>query len=129
MTSPLQDAEAALLKVALSFPGAVEDFPWNERVVKVNKKIFAFLGILEEETPRLRLSVKLRDSHEEALSLPFTTPSGYNLGKHGWVVSSFTSVDDPPVSLLMDWIEESYRLIAPKKLVAELDQPATPSSL
>ena len=25
-------------------PGAMEDFPWGERVVKVNKKIFVFMG-------------------------------------------------------------------------------------
>ena len=30
-------------------------------------------------------------------------------------------VDDAPPDLLQDWIEESYRAIATKKLVAELD--------
>ena len=34
----------------------------------------------------------------------------------------FRRGDEPPVDILCDWIEESYRTIAPKKLVAELDQ-------
>jgi hypothetical protein len=28
----------------------------------------------------------------------------------------------PPLDVLKDWVEESYRLVAPKKLVAELDR-------
>ncbi|MBA3709787.1 MAG: hypothetical protein H0W83_13320, partial [Planctomycetes bacterium] len=34
----------ALRAFALAFPGAYEDFPWGERVVKVAKKVFVFLG-------------------------------------------------------------------------------------
>ena len=60
--SPLKTLAARLRKYALSFPEAYEEFPWGERVAKVNKKVFVF----------------------EA------------------------------------WIEESYRAIAPKKLVARL---------
>jgi predicted DNA-binding protein (MmcQ/YjbR family) len=33
-----------LIQYALTFPEAWEDFPWEELVVKVRKKIFAFLG-------------------------------------------------------------------------------------
>jgi hypothetical protein len=32
--------------------------------------------------------------------------------------------DDAPVDLLLDWIEESYRTIAPKTLVKQLDARA-----
>ena len=28
----------------------------------------------------------------------------------------------PPVAVLHDWIDESYRLVAPKRLVGELDR-------
>jgi hypothetical protein len=31
------------------------------------------------------------------------------------------AVECPPVEVLLDWIEESYRTIAPKTLVRELD--------
>jgi hypothetical protein len=36
------------------------------------------------------------------------------------VSASFGEKDDVPVSLLLEWIDESYRAIAPKKLVAGL---------
>ena len=55
------------------------------------------------------------------MTMPFTSPTGYGLGRGGWVTSAFEPGDDPPVDILCDWIEESYRAVAPKKLVAELD--------
>lgn len=126
MTTPFQTAEQELLEFALTLPEAYEDFPWGERNMKVGKKIFASLGMVEHpkgSPPRLRLSLKLTDSHAEALALPFTQPSGYNLGKHGWLSMWFDATATPPIPLLMEWIEESYRAIAPKRLVAQLDTP------
>lgn len=117
---------AALLAFSLSFPEAHEDFPWGELVVKVRKKVFVFLGS-REETERLGLSVKLPDSGPEALLLPFTKPTGYGLGKSGWVSAEFEDARKVPVDILRGWIEESYRAVAPKRLVAELDRgPARP---
>jgi hypothetical protein len=55
-----------------------------------------------------------------ALMLPFTKPTGYGLGKSGWVSASFADGDDPPVEMLKEWIDESYRAQAPKKLVKTL---------
>ena len=49
-------ARAALVAYALSFPEAAEDWPWDERVIKVRGKIFVFLGMVEET---LRVGVKL----------------------------------------------------------------------
>ena len=67
------------------------------------------------------MSVKLPVSCEEALELPFTKPTGYGLGKAGWVSASFGPEDAPPVGILKSWIAESYRAVAPKKLVEELE--------
>lgn len=110
-------AEAALRRYALGFPEAHEDFPWGERVVKVRKKVFVFLG---HPDGTLSISVKLPESQSIALLLQFTQPTGYGLGGSGWVTASFEATDDPPLDLLREWIEESYRAVAPKKLVAAL---------
>lgn len=114
---------ASLRQFALGFPGATEDSPWGERVAKVNGKVFVFLGADPVAGGGMGLSVKLPASREEALDLPFAKPTGYGLGKSGWVSARFSAEDRPPVEILKAWIEESYRAIAPKKLVAELERP------
>ncbi|MET0554157.1 MAG: MmcQ/YjbR family DNA-binding protein, partial [Vicinamibacteria bacterium] len=45
----------------------------------------------------------------------------YGLGKAGWVSARFGPKDRPPVDVLCKWIDESYRAVAPVKLVKELD--------
>jgi predicted DNA-binding protein (MmcQ/YjbR family) len=118
----LRDVCRQLREFALGFPGATEDFPWGERVAKVNGKVFVFLGVDPVRGAGMGLSVKLPLSCEEALELPFTKPTGYGLGKAGWVSASFGPEDSPPVEILKSWIRESYRSIAPKKLITDLDR-------
>lgn len=114
--SAAQKVEASLRRFALDFPDAHEDFPWGERVVKVRKKVFVFMGLADGG---LSLSVKLPESQHIALMLPFTEPTGYGLGKSGWVTARFEPKEKPPEDLLLEWVEESYRAVAPKKLIAE----------
>jgi predicted DNA-binding protein (MmcQ/YjbR family) len=111
--------EAALRAYALSLPGAVEEFPWGDRVMKVNKKVFVFMG--SPEGGGFGMSTKLPKSAAIALTLPFAEPTGYGLGKSGWVSARFAKNESPPLDMMKAWIEESYRAIAPKKLVAALD--------
>jgi predicted DNA-binding protein (MmcQ/YjbR family) len=111
-------ARAALRRMALRLPGAHEDFPWGESVVKVGTKVFVFLG---HKGNGLHLSVKLPESSLLALDLPFASPTGYGLARGGWVTATFEADERPPVDLLRRWIEESYRAVAPRRLVAELD--------
>ena len=110
-----------LRRFALGLPGAWEDHPWGEDVAKVGKKVFVFYG-LPESGRGLRMSIKLPDSVGIALEEDWATPTGYGLGKSGWVTVAFDRDADVPVERLQDWIEESYRAIAPKKLVRELDE-------
>lgn len=113
------DLRAQLRSFALSLPDAGEDFPWGERVAKVNGKVFVFLGRDERAEPPL-LTVKLVESHGHALSLEGAEPTGYGLGRAGWVNVPLEA-EGVSLDLLEDWIEESYRIVAPKRLVAELD--------
>ncbi|WP_405468951.1 MmcQ/YjbR family DNA-binding protein [Streptomyces canus] len=107
---------------ALGLPGAAEEFPWGETVAKVNKKVFVFLGVSDGSYP-MGVTVKLKDAeaHAHALTSPGAEPAGYGLGKAGWVRVPLAEKGSPATDLLCDWIEESYRAIAPKGLIAELD--------
>jgi predicted DNA-binding protein (MmcQ/YjbR family) len=104
-----------LLDFALGLPGAWPDEPWEGDVVaKVGKKIFVFFGPSS-------ISVKLPESGPEALGVPGAVPTGYGLGRHGWVTVPSKGKGAPAGGVLQDWVEESFRTVAPKKLVAELD--------
>lgn len=107
---------AALRRYALTLPEAHEDHPWGESVVKVRKKIFVFFGTDGSDEPGL--GMKLNSSQPLALAQPGVTPSGYGLGKAGWV--SIRIGADMPFEMLREWIDESYRAIAPKTLAAQL---------
>jgi predicted DNA-binding protein (MmcQ/YjbR family) len=110
-------AETALRDYALTLPGAVDANPWGHRVAKVGKKIFVTFG---NDEGGFSMSVKLPRSVELALALPFASPTGYGLGKSGWVTARFEAGDAPPLDMMRAWIEESYRAIASAKLVAKL---------
>jgi predicted DNA-binding protein (MmcQ/YjbR family) len=109
----IEEWEEALRQYALTFPEAVEEFPWGERAFKVKKKVFLFLSAHPDH---VTFSVKLPESGEFVLNLPYTEPTGYGLGKHGWVTGHLKPDTDAPLDLLHEWIEESYRAVAPKKL-------------
>jgi predicted DNA-binding protein (MmcQ/YjbR family) len=115
----LKSIEVALRDYAMTFPEATEDFPWGHTAIKVRKKAFVFLGG-EANTDELSLSLKLPSSRDMAVDLPFAEPTGYGLGKSGWVTARFTKVAGVPVDLLKEWIGESYRAIAPKKLSSQM---------
>jgi len=52
--------------------------------------------------------------------LPFCEPTAYGLGKAGWV-SATPAPGQIDLEMFKQWIDESYRAQAPKKLVAQLD--------
>ena len=56
--------------------------------------------------------------------LPFAEPTGYGLGKHGWVTATVDAGRNTSMSTFEAWIDESYRSVAPKKVVASLDKDA-----
>lgn len=117
----MDDVRAQLLEFALSLPEAFEDHPWGESVAKVRGKVFVFFGM--EGSPEPRMTVKLVESHGHGLSVEGAEPTGYGLGKSGWVTVPLEA-DGVDPGLLCDWIEESYRIVAPKRLVAELETRA-----
>jgi predicted DNA-binding protein (MmcQ/YjbR family) len=121
--SRAEQNQLALRDFAMAYPGAHEDFPWGERVIKVKGKVFLFLGKGED----LSLSVKLPSSATVALGLPFASPTAYGLAKSGWVTARFGPKDKPPMDVLRAWIDESYRAVAPKRLLAALGGGPAPA--
>jgi predicted DNA-binding protein (MmcQ/YjbR family) len=100
---------------AIGLPEAWEDHPWGESVAKVGTKVFVFFGVPEEGRP-LGMTVKLPESSELALTFSWATLPGYGLDRGHWV--TVTPPADAPLEMLTDWIAESYRTVAPRKLAA-----------
>jgi predicted DNA-binding protein (MmcQ/YjbR family) len=119
-SGPVAGVRDKVLEFALSFPETAADHPWGEDVVKVKGKIFVFAGSKGSK----RMTVKLEESHAHALSTEGAERTGYGLGDSGWVTVPLRA---PGVSLpiLRDWIEESYRIVAPKRVLEKLDTPSS----
>ncbi len=117
--SKKSDAAANKLRdYGLTYPGAHLKSPWPEhKDLAVNDKTFAYLSVPGKP---FAISCKLKESAKEALKLPYTSPTSYGLGKWGWVTATIEK-GAIPMELFQEWIEESYRSQAPKKLVRELD--------
>ena len=104
----------------LTLPGAHRKSPWPDHDdLAVKDKTFAYLP---GKGQPFSLSCKLPYTGYEALQLPFAEPTGYGLGKSGWVSFTPAEKDVPPLETLKAWVEESYRAQAPRKLVKELDE-------
>jgi len=117
--SPTDAALEELRAFGLAYPGAHTKSPWPGHLdLAVKDKTFAYLS---REGEPFGISCKLPHSHIAALMLPFAKPTGYGLGKSGWVTAEFPKGRKPPIDLLKAWIDESYRAQAPKKLIASLD--------
>ena len=82
---------------AMTFPEANEGTSCVNRAFKAGTKNFVFLG---EKGSHCTLRLKLAD---------------------GWQKIEFEADEPPPVSDLEAWITESFLLLAPKKIAAQLD--------
>ncbi len=87
-----------LRSFGLAYPGAHTKSPWPGHLdLAVNDKTFTYLSI---EGEPFSISCKLPASSNVALMLPFCTPTGYGLGKSGWVSAQFPEGTKPPVDML-----------------------------
>ncbi len=126
---PKNPDEAALRELGLSFPETTEDFPWGHRALKVKGKAFVFMGTGREggaDHDDFFLSCKLPQSAPMALTIRGVKPTGYGLGKAGWVSAQWPP-GKAPLDMLRDWLRESYCAVAPKKLVALVEQGGGPA--
>ena len=104
---------------ALSLPEAWFDTPWDEsRVTKVRKQIFAFYG--DQDAPSI--GVRLVESPNVAMALPGASAMSYGMGDDGWTNVPIPGLDDGATDMLHQFIEESFRSIAPRTLIVQLDE-------
>ena len=121
-SEPTQTLQA----VALRFPEArvgiaCEGTAAERRTIKVRGKAFLFLGAGAA-------LLKLRASLAEATDRAAREPNRYKVGAHGWVTVTFGDAASLPADVLARWLEESYRLLAPRQLVALLPERAPPNA-
>jgi predicted DNA-binding protein (MmcQ/YjbR family) len=122
----MSKASDALLRelraFGLGFPGAYSKSPWpGHDDLAVRDKTFVFMSV---EGEPFSISCKLPYTGYEALQRSYASPTHYGLGKSGWVTFAPADGEVAPIEQLKEWIEESYRARAPRKLVKELDSQA-----
>ena len=114
-SSKISDLGKFVITEAKKFPEAEVSNPWGETALGVKKKNFRFL---REEDGKLSFSVKLPKSANQALAMPFAAPTGYGLGRHGWITITLDKVPAGIKEQIEDWLLESYCAVAPKTLAA-----------
>ena len=117
----LETLATKLRAMALAYPETYEEQPWGDRVVKVKGKIFFLCGVHEGQ---LYVTVKAKKSGRKLLMRPYAEPTHYGMGKYGWVTVKVRNDTKVMLDLIKAWIDESYRAVAPKKLL----EGRTPSS-
>lgn len=106
-------------RVCLALPEAVEQETWGHPTFRVGKKIFATFGIGDEEGATT-MSMKAPAGEQEVLLAtgePFFYPK--YVGSKGWIGVALG--DGTDWQELAELVEDSYREIAPKRLVKELE--------
>ena len=119
--------------ICLGFPEAVEQETWEQPTFRVRSKIFAIVGEVDPAdedrasmvdrggSPALiRISMKTPPGDQELLLAegePFFFPP--YVGSRGWIGIVVGETTD--FSEIAELIEDSYRMTAPKRLLAELD--------
>lgn len=98
-----------LQSFALTFPDVTEGASCVNRAFKAKKKNFVFIG---EKATAVKVMLKLSPSLEEASAMAAKDPSGYAVGKSGWVTVRFDAKTPPPLKTMEAWIAESYSVLA-----------------
>jgi predicted DNA-binding protein (MmcQ/YjbR family) len=114
-TDPFHDR---LLQIVLRLPGAYEDRPWGSVHCKVAGKIFVGWGRHDDGEMEIGIRVDKEIQGMLVASDPRFKIAKY-VGQHGGV--DMRLGPKPNWDEVEHFIVESYRIIAPRKLVRELD--------
>lgn len=109
---------AELRKICLSLPEAVEKETWDQPTFRVNDKMFAIST--NDTDVEQRVTLKAPPGEQRILletGHPFFRPR--YVGSKGWIGIHLDG--DTDWKEVAELVEDSYRLIAPKRLTRELD--------
>lgn len=112
----------AIRKLALRLPEVEESVVCSKAAFKARGKGFLFMGM---DGSSYNLLLKLGPSLPEAAKLAAKEPEHYGVGGRDWVSVTFPHTATPPAGLMERWVEECFRLLAPKKLVSMLPPAAS----
>jgi predicted DNA-binding protein (MmcQ/YjbR family) len=113
-----------LLAIVKKLPGAQEDWPWGSIHCKVAGKIF--VGWSRDDDGQMVVGLRVDKDLQAMLvtSDPRFTIAKYT-GKYGGIDMKIGA--RPNWDEVEHFIVESYRIIAPRKLVKELDAESAPA--
>ena len=106
---------AAARKLALSLPEAEERDHFGSPSFRVKGKIFAQLSDTGDENPQALVKLPVADQAALIMSDPDTFSAVPQWGRYGWTHVRLVRVRE---SMLREVLGQSWRLVAPKKLVA-----------
>jgi hypothetical protein len=112
-----------LRKLCLAFPEAHEVEAWGEPIFRVRNKIFAMYASANTHHGAGRPAVWLKSLPEHQAQILRADPNCFfkppYVGVSGWIGIWLDGVID--WEDLHEFVEEAYRLIAPKRVVAAWD--------
>jgi predicted DNA-binding protein (MmcQ/YjbR family) len=113
--------EARIEAIVARLPEAVrvDIEAWDgEPTFRVNGKNFVFAG---SGFDGITVKLPKEEATATVASDRAVTPTGYGLGKHGWVsVALPTKVSAARWVQVEEWIRTSYTLVAPKRLARQV---------
>jgi predicted DNA-binding protein (MmcQ/YjbR family) len=114
-----------LRRICLSFPQAHEKIAWGEPTFRVKDKLFAMYASGQNHHGAGRNAVWCKATHVDQELLIRSDPNRFfsppYVGPSGWVGIYLDG--KPDWQAVADQLRDAYRLIAPKKLLAQDTQP------
>jgi hypothetical protein len=122
--SPIQ----RLRRICLALPEAHEVTAWGEPTFRVRNKLFAMYADARNHHGGGRHAVWCKATHMTQDLVVHRDPDRYfvppYVGPSGWFGMYLD--DGPDWDAVADRLKEAYRLVAPKRLLADLDGPPRP---
>lgn len=113
------DLLGRIREICLALPESVELETWGHPTFRVRDRIFASCGVSDEDPVRVTMAMKAAAGEQQSLLAtgnPFFFPK--YVGSKGWIGVEIDA--DTDWSEIAELVEDSYREIAPKRLVSRL---------